>query len=162
VTRRRLLIAALLLLCGGVLDAASLVDPARHFKTLRTAHFIIYFHQGEDRSAASLAVIAEQTWTALRRPLGATPPKLTHVILADQTELSNGFATPRPERAMSRRPAVPVYCERQPDIPHHRRGCSSVPGLHETWTANPPGILARPGNRRIRGRAVRRTARCRR
>ncbi len=95
-TRRRLLIAAVLLLCGCVLDAAPLVDPALHFKTLRTAHFIIYFHQGEDAAARRLAAIAEETWTTLTRPLGTTPPKLTHVILADQTELSNGFATPLP------------------------------------------------------------------
>jgi hypothetical protein len=96
VTRRRLLIAALLLLCGGAADAASLVDPALHFRTLRTAHFIIYFHQGEDATARELAAIAEETWVKLQRPLGVAPPKLTHVILADQTELSNGFATPLP------------------------------------------------------------------
>ncbi len=36
----------------------------------------------------------------LRRPLGVAPPKLTHVILADQTELSNGFATPLPYDTM--------------------------------------------------------------
>ncbi|HWF83592.1 MAG TPA: hypothetical protein VG222_02025 [Vicinamibacterales bacterium] len=95
-TRRRLLITAVLLLCGVVLDAASLVDPALRFRTLRTAHFIIYFHQGEDGTARELAAIAEETWVKLQRPLGVAPPKLTHVILADQTELSNGFATPLP------------------------------------------------------------------
>ena len=29
-------------------------------------------------------------------PLGVTPPRLTHVVLADQTELANGSATPVP------------------------------------------------------------------
>jgi Tol biopolymer transport system component len=96
VTGRRLLVVVVLLLCGRVLEAASLVDPALHFRMLRTAHFIIYFHQGEDRTARELAAIAEDAWVKLQRPLGVAPPKLTHVILADQAELSNGFATPLP------------------------------------------------------------------
>src|SRR5206468_627034 len=57
---------------------------------------IIYFHQGEDRLAARLAVIAEETWRAIGRPLGTSPPALTHVVLVDQTELANGLATPIP------------------------------------------------------------------
>ncbi|HEY2908196.1 MAG TPA: hypothetical protein VGJ29_19990 [Vicinamibacterales bacterium] len=77
-------------------SAASLVDPAYRFRTLTTEHFSIYFHQGEDRTAARLAAIAEDTWQKLKRPFGANPPPHTHVILVDQTELSNGFATPVP------------------------------------------------------------------
>jgi Tol biopolymer transport system component len=76
--------------------AASLFDPALRFRTLPTEHFVIYFHQGEDRLAERLAVIAEQTWQALRRPLGVAPPRRTHVVLADQTDLANGYATPLP------------------------------------------------------------------
>ena len=63
---------------------------------LSTEHFIVYFHQGEDRLAAHLAAIAEETWQNLRVPLGRTPPALTHVVLVDQTELANGSATPLP------------------------------------------------------------------
>ena len=67
-TRRQLLIAALLLLCGGARDAAAaLVDPALHFKTLRTAHFIIYFHQGEDGTDTDLPT--ELEGRALRGPV---------------------------------------------------------------------------------------------
>ncbi|HEX7136237.1 MAG TPA: hypothetical protein VF219_00245 [Vicinamibacterales bacterium] len=43
-----------------------------------------------------LAAIAEETWRTLPRPLGVRPPPLTHVVLADQTDLSNGYATPLP------------------------------------------------------------------
>lgn len=89
-------VIALLLVAATAVRAATLVDPALHFKTLRTAHFIIYFHQGEDGTARELAAIAEDAWIKLRRPLGVAPPKLTHVILADQAEVSNGFATPLP------------------------------------------------------------------
>ncbi|MBI4485745.1 MAG: PD40 domain-containing protein [Acidobacteria bacterium] len=76
--------------------AASLVDPALRFRTLPTEHFIVYFHQGEDRLAARLAVIAEETWTTLQQQMAVTPPAMTHVLLVDQTDMSNGFATPIP------------------------------------------------------------------
>ena len=76
--------------------AASLFDPAFRFRALPTEHFVIYFHQGEDRLAQRLARIAEETWLALERPLGLTPPRRTRVVLADQTELFNGYATPVP------------------------------------------------------------------
>ena len=59
---------------------------------LATEHFVIHFHQGEERLAQRLAVIAEDTWIALERPLGLAPPRKTRVVLADQTELFNGYA----------------------------------------------------------------------
>src|SRR3954469_518432 len=77
-------------------EAASLFDPLLRFRALPTEHFVIYFHQGEDRLAQRLAVIAEETWRALQRPLGVTPPRRTRVVLADQTEIFNGYATPLP------------------------------------------------------------------
>jgi hypothetical protein len=76
--------------------AATLFDPVLRFRVLETPHFRIYFHQGEDRLASHLAAIAEDTWTALQRPLGVMPPRLTHVVLADQSEVANGYATPLP------------------------------------------------------------------
>jgi Tol biopolymer transport system component len=76
--------------------AASRVDPALHFRTLRTRHFVIYFHQGEDRLASRLAAIAEGVWSQVGSALGVNAPRLTHVILADQSEIANGYATPLP------------------------------------------------------------------
>ena len=76
--------------------SAQIFDPALRFRSLPTQHFVIHFHQGEDVLAQRLARIAEETWRALQQPLGRTPPRLTHVVLADQTELFNGYATPVP------------------------------------------------------------------
>jgi hypothetical protein len=95
----RALAAAVVLLVGGVgagTAGASLFDPALRFRALPTEHFVIYFHQGEDPLAQRLARIAEETWRALERPLGLTPPRRTRIVLADQTELFNGYATPVP------------------------------------------------------------------
>ena len=75
---------------------ATLHDPALRFRSLSTDHFVIHYHQGEDRLAARLAAIAEETWALLRRPLGVAPPSPTHVVLVDETELANGSATPLP------------------------------------------------------------------
>src|SRR5262249_24741018 len=76
--------------------AASRFDPALQFRQIGTAHFVIYFHQGEDHLALRLPPTAEETWRALQQPLGVVPPQRTHVILVDQTEFANGYATPVP------------------------------------------------------------------
>jgi len=93
----RTAVVALLLAASTVTaDAAGLVDSFLRFRVLPTEHFVIYFHQGEDALARRLAAIAEETWLAMHRPFGIVPPKRTHVILVDQTELANGWATPIP------------------------------------------------------------------
>jgi hypothetical protein len=86
----------LAVLAFDVAHAATLVDPLLRFRRLPTEHFVIYFHQGEEAMARRLAAIAEETWTAMQRPFAVMPPKRTHVILVDQTELANGWATPVP------------------------------------------------------------------
>src|SRR5580765_2897477 len=92
----RFVAAVVILMVAMCADAASLLDPAFNFRTLRTEHFIIYFHQGEDHLAGRLASIAEEEWPLVGRALGVTAPRRTHVILADQSELANGWATPLP------------------------------------------------------------------
>jgi WD40 repeat protein len=96
INRRVLVLLAAILMATTGANAASLLDPAFHFRTLTTEHFIIYFHQGEDHLAARLAVIAEEEWPRVGQALGITAPMRTHVILADQSELANGWATPLP------------------------------------------------------------------
>ena len=130
----RLSISALLLLAvvPGV-RAASVFDPAYRFRTLSTEHFIVYFHQGEDRLAARLAAIAEDTWQKLRVPLGRTPPALTHVVLVDQTELANGSATPLPYDTIV---VTAVWPGRMGVHRQHRRLAAA--GLHARVHAHRP------------------------
>src|SRR5262249_58690572 len=101
---RRIRILAVAVVCvlfgAWRLDAASLVDPAFHFRTVTTPHFVIYFHQGEDHLAARLAAIAEEEWPRVGQALGVMAPRRTHVILADQSELANGSATPLPSNVI--------------------------------------------------------------
>jgi Tol biopolymer transport system component len=91
--------------------AATLLDPSFRFRTLSTEHFLIYFHQGEDRLAVRLAAIAEDVWPRVGQALGITAPRRTHVVLADQSELANGWATPLPYDLIFVTAAVPAGSE---------------------------------------------------
>jgi hypothetical protein len=77
-------------------QAASRYDPALRFRTLATPHFLIYFHQREAAIAQRFATIAEQVHRELTARLRTEPASRTHVILVDQNDLSNGWATPLP------------------------------------------------------------------
>jgi Tol biopolymer transport system component len=88
--------SALLASVVATAHAATLFDPALKFRRLPTQHFVIYYHQGEERIAQRLAVVAEEIWRTIEAPLRITLPRLTHVVIADQTELANGYATPLP------------------------------------------------------------------
>jgi Tol biopolymer transport system component len=76
--------------------AASTFDPILRFRTLRTEHFIIHFHQGEEELARRLADIAEETWLSVSGALGLDAPGRTHVVLVDQEDTPIGWATPLP------------------------------------------------------------------
>ena len=75
--------------------AATRYDPRLQFRTITTPRFEIHFHQGEDAAAARLARIAEDVATALERTLGPAAGRV-HVILVNQSDQPNGWATPVP------------------------------------------------------------------
>lgn len=112
--RRTSWVALLLLalLVGSArLDAASLLDPLLRFRQVRTPHFTIYFHSGEEHLAARLAAIVEPARNEVGAALGVPPPALTHVVLADQTEVANGWATPLPRNTIFLNAAAPSGSE---------------------------------------------------
>src|SRR3982750_2104448 len=93
--RRASLIALLLLAVPALAAAATRYDPRLRFRTWRTAHFDIHAHQGEEAMAARLAAIAERGRGRFEPALGVAHGRV-HVILVDQNDLSNGWATPFP------------------------------------------------------------------
>jgi len=116
------IIAGLILLSAiGSSSTAAAVryDPRLRFRVLRTPHFSIYYHQGEDRLARRLAAIAEDVRTDLSQKLALEAPAHTHVVLVDQTDVSNGWSTPVPYNLME----VTVV----PPAP------SSFLGHHDDW-----------------------------
>ena len=106
--RRTSLTALLLtLLALAPAGASGLVDPRFRFREIRTEHFIIYFHQGEDRLAGRLAAMVEDVRARVGEALHAVPPHRTHVLLVDQSELANGWATPLPRDTVFLNAATP-------------------------------------------------------
>jgi hypothetical protein len=91
-----LLIALLTCLVPGVSQAASRYDPALRFRVLTTPHFFVYYHQGEEAIARRFTVIAEQVHVELTLRLLVALRGRTHVILVDQHDRANGWATPLP------------------------------------------------------------------
>ena len=76
-------------------NAATRYDWRFRFRTLTTRHFEIHFHQGEAALARRVAAIAEEVRDQLDPALGR-PAARVHVILVDQNDLPNGWATPVP------------------------------------------------------------------
>jgi hypothetical protein len=100
VTRFRLFLTAL---CSAVFVlattlslAAGRYDAKLKFRVLRTPHFTVYYHQGEAGMAARLATIAESVRTDLAARTGLDAPSHTHVVVVDQSDISNGWSTPVP------------------------------------------------------------------
>jgi len=93
--RRSIALLVCVLLLTGTAHASSRYDPRLKFRTLSTAHFDIHFHQGEDAVARRLASIVEAAASELEPQFGR-PHGRVHVILVDQSDLSNGWASPLP------------------------------------------------------------------
>lgn len=106
-TRRLALVLLLCLTAARQLDAATLLDPLLRFRQTRTPHFVIYFHAGEEHLASRLVRLVEPVRGEVGAALGVEPPALTHVILADQTEVANGWATPLPRSTVFLNAAAP-------------------------------------------------------
>jgi hypothetical protein len=94
------------------------------------------------------SLTTEEVWRALEQPFGATPPPLTHVVIADQAERAGGWATPVPYDtivldAASRMVVNFEACEGF-DLPYHTarftgskagiRNANSVTGTEVTFS----------------------------
>jgi hypothetical protein len=97
--RRALLIVCWVAACWAAVSpaqAASRYDPRLRFRTLRTEHFTIHYHQGTEAHARRLADLAEQVRTDLEQRLNIPAPGHAHVVLVDQADIANGWSTPLP------------------------------------------------------------------
>jgi hypothetical protein len=87
--------AAAVALAASTAFAASRYDPRLRFRTIRTPHFDIHAHQGEEAMARRLAGIVERVRLRFEPVFGVARGRV-EVILVDQTDQSNGWATPVP------------------------------------------------------------------
>jgi WD40 repeat protein len=81
-------------------------DPAFRFRTISVARFDIHFHQGEEALARRLARIVDEVSRDIDARLGA-PAGRVQVILVDQSDQSNGWATVLPYNVIELAAAPP-------------------------------------------------------
>ena len=123
--RGLLLLVVAVFATGGAVQASDRYDPRLRFRTLATRNFDIHFHQGEDALAQRLAALAEAVATELEPKLGR-PNGRVHVILVNQDDVSNGWATPVPFNVIEIVAAAPRGI-RQHDVGTGRRGPTARP-----------------------------------
>jgi Tol biopolymer transport system component len=90
-------ITALILLCWMTTFAhAAHLDTSYSFSTIETTHVSVHYHQGLEAIARKAAVIAEDVHAKLSREFAWSPAEKTELVLIDDTDFSNGFATALP------------------------------------------------------------------
>ena len=90
---RRIIAALLCLFAAGRLSAQ--VDPALQWRTIKTQHFYIHFTPPIEGLARRIAADAERAYAELSQQLH--PPRgMIDVVISDDVDFSNGYATPFP------------------------------------------------------------------
>ncbi|MDP2313243.1 MAG: hypothetical protein Q8P41_10085 [Pseudomonadota bacterium] len=92
--------ALLLSLCLSPAASAASYDPGLTWRTLRTEHFAIQFHDGEEQLAEEMGVAAEVAWDKLTVELEYTPKRPIQMVLVDWTDSANGYATVVPSNTI--------------------------------------------------------------
>ena len=76
--------------------ASLAVDPTHNWQSIETQHFYIHFASDSKELARKTAQVAENAHNKLSPIIGWTPKDKTHIVISDQTDQPNGFATPFP------------------------------------------------------------------
>lgn len=88
--------ALVLLLWMTTFAHAARLDTSYTFSTLETPHVSVHYHQGLEAIARKAAVIAEDVHGKLSREFAWSPAEKTELVLIDDSDFSNGFATALP------------------------------------------------------------------
>jgi hypothetical protein len=149
--RRLMALASVMLVLPSLAAGSSRYDPRLRFRTISTPRFDIHYHQGEESDARRLATIAERVAADLDKTLGPASGRV-QVILVDQTDLSNGWATPLPYNTIEIVAAAPsadnslgnsddwlrmVFIHEYTHIVHLSRGAGWIGGLRRVFGRNP-------------------------
>lgn len=83
------------------LPAAISHDSSLEWQTLRSTHFTIHFHQNGETAAREVLAIAEGVHERLAPLLHWQPAQPTEIVLTDEYDMANGYATPHPGNRMT-------------------------------------------------------------
>jgi len=90
------LLAVILMLCLTSLSHAAKLDTSFAFSSIETPNFSIHFHQGLESVARKAALFAEQAHNKLTKEFLWQPGEKTQLVLIDNSDFTNGFATALP------------------------------------------------------------------
>ncbi|MBN2400864.1 MAG: PD40 domain-containing protein [Spirochaetes bacterium] len=93
---KRIILIIIFLQISANLFSAVLFDPQLKWRSIKTEHFWIHYHQGIEEEAVKLSAIAEKVHKRLSPVIKWKPSLRTDVILVDNLYTANGFATPVP------------------------------------------------------------------
>ncbi|MCL5019917.1 MAG: hypothetical protein M1426_05580 [Patescibacteria group bacterium] len=90
---KRILIFLILFLFGITQISAQTINynhPELEWQTIETEHFVIHFHQGEDRTPKVVAKIAEEIYQSITQLYQYVPREKIHFIIRDTDDYANG------------------------------------------------------------------------
>jgi len=93
---KSILLAVILMLCLSSVSHAARLDTSFVFSSTETPNFSIHFHQGLEAVAQKAALFAEQAHDKLSAEFGWHPEEKTQLVLIDNSDFTNGFATALP------------------------------------------------------------------
>ncbi|MCB9677868.1 MAG: PD40 domain-containing protein [Alphaproteobacteria bacterium] len=79
---------------------AASYDPQMTWRTIRTDHFNITFHQGIETVADEFATEVEGIYDTMSEEMQWKPRRRTEVVLVDRTDAANGYASVVPYNAI--------------------------------------------------------------
>ncbi len=74
--------------------SAFAVDPRLNWNTIESKNFYIHYADGYESLAQKTANLAEQAHKKLQKEFNWQPEDKTHLVVSDETDSANGFATP--------------------------------------------------------------------
>ncbi|WP_455220102.1 hypothetical protein [Kaarinaea lacus] len=94
------MITLAIVICQNNSFAAFGYDPTLTWKTLRTEHFLIHYHDDEEQLAQNVAQISERAHQRISKFFNWQPEEPTQIVLVDRMDFSNAFAYPMPHNTM--------------------------------------------------------------
>ncbi len=98
-----------------VTSAQAQVDPRGAHRTIRTEHFRVHFPESHEALARRAASLAETAWNQLAEEL-VTPDVPIEMLVVDNLDITNGFATPFPSNRITIYALPPVMV---PELRHY-------------------------------------------
>ena len=80
-------------LLGVITAQAASFDPDLTWRTIRTDHFNIHFHQSEEQLAEEFSQELESIYDTMVEEVKWTPRRRTELVLVDRTDTANGYAS---------------------------------------------------------------------